>query len=191
MAEAFRPLSQITARWRHLEGGPGLVQTDLRAEGNRIVIDGMTIGERDGLYAAKYRIVCRDDWTTLSLDVETTDGRAVRVTADGNGRWKEAGGKALPQFDGCIDVDLEGTPFTNTLPVRRLGLSPEQGAIELRMFYVPFTTFEPFVDDQRYRCVRPRHYRYEAVDGSFSADITVDEDGLVSAYPPLFERLEP
>ena len=33
-------------------------------------------------------------------------------------------------------------------------------------------------------------FRYEAVDGSFAADITVDADGLVVDYPSLFVRVE-
>jgi hypothetical protein len=61
--------------------------------------------------------------------------------------------------------------------------------VELRMFYVPFDSFRPFVDEQRYRCVRPFHYRYEAVDGSFGDDIAVDADGLVTEYPKLFRRV--
>ena len=34
-----------------------------------------------------------------------------------------------------------------------------------------------------------RLYRYEAADRSFTADLTVDEDGLVIDYPGLFARL--
>jgi hypothetical protein len=34
-----------------------------------------------------------------------------------------------------------------------------------------------------------RLYRYEAVDRSFTADLTVDEDGLVTEYPGLFVRV--
>jgi hypothetical protein len=46
------------------------------------------------------------------------------------------------------------------------------------------------VDRQVYRCLEAEtRYRYEAFDGSFSADITVDDDGLVVDYPPLFHRL--
>jgi uncharacterized protein len=46
------------------------------------------------------------------------------------------------------------------------------------------------VDEQRYTCLK-RHslYRYEAVDRSFSADLPVDPDGLVTDYPGLFERV--
>ncbi len=59
------------------------------------------------------------------------------------------------------------------------------------MAYVPFDTFKPVVDEQRYRCLeQDRLYRYEAVDRSFTADLTVDEDGLVTDYPGLFTRIQ-
>jgi hypothetical protein len=57
------------------------------------------------------------------------------------------------------------------------------------MLYVPFATFEPAVDGQRYRCLKPGLYRYEAVDRTFTANLTVDEDGLVIDYPTLFHRV--
>jgi hypothetical protein len=34
-----------------------------------------------------------------------------------------------------------------------------------------------------------REYRYEGIFRNFSADMTVDEDGLVIDYPTLFTRL--
>ena len=186
----FPPLVPRTARWSAAEG-TGLVHVNLGPATDGIVIDGVTIGDRDTThYGVRFRIVCAADWTTRSLDLETTDGQRLNVASDRKGHWSDGNGTPLPEFDGCIDVDLEGTPFTNTLPIRRLDLSPEMGAVELRMFYVPFDTFLPFVDDQRYRCTAPLHYRYEAVDGSFDADITVDADGLVVDYPPLFVRLD-
>lgn len=186
----FPPLPPITARWSSVDGS-GLTHVTLRPASETIVIDGVTIGNRDAThYGARFRIVCDTAWRTRQLDLETTAGDRVAVRSDGNGNWQSADGKALPEFGGCIDVDLEGTPFTNTLPIRRLGLSPKAGAVELRMFYVPFDTFRPFVDEQRYRCVRAGAYRYEAVDGSFDANITVDEHGLVVDYPPLFSRVD-
>ena len=58
------------------------------------------------------------------------------------------------------------------------------------MLYVPFDTFEPIVDEQRYRCLKDGAlYRYEAVDRTFAADLPVDRDGLVLDYPTLFERI--
>jgi Putative glycolipid-binding len=65
----------------------------------------------------------------------------------------------------------------------------QDGPVELTMLYVPFDTFTPIVDEERYRCLKRRSlYSYEAVDLSFSADLPVDPDGLVTDYPDMFER---
>ena len=57
------------------------------------------------------------------------------------------------------------------------------------MLYVPFDTLEAFPDGQRYTALEDdRLYRYEAIDRSFSADLPVDEDGIVLDYPSLFRR---
>jgi uncharacterized protein len=45
--------------------------------------------------------------------------RSTVLEADGHGQWK-VDGEAAPQLDGCLDVDLEASAFTNALPVHRL-----------------------------------------------------------------------
>ena len=185
----FRPLSPVAARWRS-EDGTGLEHLNLRPSGDTIVADAVIIGNRGGVpYGVRYRAVCDGDWATLSLSIETTDGRRLNLVADGRGHWSDATGKGRPEFDGCIDFDLAGSPFTNMLPIRRRELSPDADAVEFQMRYVPFATFAPTEDGQRYRCVRKGLYRYEAMDRSFAADLTVDEDGLVIDYPTLFHRI--
>ena len=42
---------------------------------------------------------------------------------DGHGRWGEVNGAHRPDLDGAVDVALSVTPFTHTLPIRRLGLA--------------------------------------------------------------------
>jgi hypothetical protein len=189
MTSLFRPPARVVARWR-LEDGTGLEHLNLNPSGDTIVADGVIIGNRGGEpYGVRYRAVCDKGWTTLSLDIETTDGRSLNLVSDGAGHWSNAAGESLPALTGCIDIDLAGSPFTNTLPIRRRDLGPDSGPIEFRMLYVPFQTFEPTVDEQRYRCLKPGLYRYEAVDRTFAADLSVDEDGLVIDYPGLFHRI--
>jgi hypothetical protein len=138
----------------------------------------------------RYTIVCDAGWVIRTLDLETTAGQTLSLIKDDDGRWTDQGGAHLPSFDGCIDIDLAGTPFTNTLPIRRLDLDVNDGPVELKMLYVPSDTFTPIVDEQRYRCLGRRSlFRYEAVDRSFSADLPVDPDGLMTDYPGLFERV--
>jgi hypothetical protein len=186
----FRPLSTRTVRWRPI-GAAGLEHLTLSREGKSIVARSVVVGEDEGRrYGVRYTIVCDASWSVRSLDLETTSGETLRLAKDRAGRWRDGNRRVLPKFDGCVDIDLTGTPFTNTLPIRRLDLSTRDGAVELRVLYVPFTTFRPVVARQRYtRLMRGRRYRFETADGSFSADISVDPDGLVTHYPGLFERV--
>ena len=191
---AFRPLATVTARWRPA-GGDGLehltVQPCQFDFGAGIRAESVLVGARDAEpYGVRYRIDCSADWRVMRFSVETTAGRRLALIGDGNGRWRDESGASLGHLDGCIDIDLAGTPFTNSLPIRRLDPVPQAGGAELRMVYVPFSTFEPFVDLQRYTCLQAgRLYRYEAVDRSFSVELPVDADGLVIDYPGLFRRL--
>lgn len=190
----FRALPPKTVRWRPLEG-EGLEHFTIgptRIDGRSgIRAESVVIGERGGItYGVRYRIDCDTAWHVLRFSIETTSGKRLALSSDGEGHWRGEDGRDLPEFEGCIDIDLAGTPFTNTLPIRRLGLTPQSGTAKLTMLYVPFDTFDPFPDRQNYTCLtQNRLYRYEAGDRSFAADLPVDEDGLVTDYPTLFERL--
>ncbi len=46
----------------------------------------------------------------------------LSLRSDGAGRWSDDRGRPLPELDGCIDVDISVSPFTNTLPVDAAGL---------------------------------------------------------------------
>jgi hypothetical protein len=117
-------------------------------------------------------------------------GTSLHGHAREPGRWTDEQDNPLPEFDGCIDIDISATPFTNTLPIRRLPWHAGQSR-DLEMLYIPFETLKPRRDRQRYTCLEPgRRFRYEGLIDGFTAEITVDEDGLVVDYPGLFQRLE-
>ena len=107
---------------------------------------------------------------------------------DGNGRWGEMNGAHRPELDGCVDLDLPCTPFTNTLPIRRLDLAIDAEA-DLMMAYVDFGELNVLPDSQRYTRLAEDLYRYESLDSDFTRDITVDASGFVVEYPGLFERV--
>ena len=103
------------------------------------------------------------------------------------------GERARPgELDGCIDVDISATPFTNTLPIRRIHWQVGQSEV-FKMVYILVPDLTVNVMRQRYTCVEKTEqgatFRYENVDDDFKADITVDQDGLVVHYPGLFERV--
>lgn len=186
----FQPLTPRTLRWRPL-AGEGLEHLTVQPTETGILVRSVVIGERGGRpYGVTWQLLCDAGWRTRQLRLHETDGRTLALDSDGEGNWTGSDGEPLTHLAGCIDIDLAGTPFTNTLPIRRLDLSPQDGTAELRMVYVPFDSFETRVDAQRYTCLRPcQLYRYEAADRSFTADLPVDEDGFVTDYPTLFARV--
>ena len=141
------------------------------------------------LYKVEYVVETNAQWETVSivLSSQLNDKRSVvRYDGDGKGNWKR-GGKVMPEFNGCIDVDIPLTPFTNTLPIRRLGLAVHEAA-EITVMYLDIlqNDFKPV--RQKYERRSGTQYKYENVPNDFEALITVDLDGLVVDYPELFTR---
>ena len=58
---------------------------------------------------------------------------------DGHGRWGEINGAHRPELDGSFDVAMSCTPFTHTLPIRRVPL-PIGEATELTVLEIDVET---------------------------------------------------
>ena len=124
----------------------------------------------------------------VNTELAKPDGsRRVELTGDGSGNWLVDGQAARP-LDGCLDVDLWPTPFTNSLPIRRLQLRPGQTA-ELLVAFVLAPELEVSAKPQRYTCHGATAFRFEALDDGFIAELAVDEHGLVFLYPGLFRKI--
>ena len=81
------------------------------------------------------------------------------------------------------------TVFTNTLAVRRLGLEPE-GSGELDAVWIGTPAGREVERvPQRYTRLGLRAYLFEVVGGDFSAELEIDEFGLVVTYPGLAQRV--
>ena len=107
---------------------------------------------------------------------------------DGSGRWGEMNGAHRPELDGCIDIDLACTPFTNTLPIRRMGLHVGDSA-EIVVASIDVETLDVQPDRQRYTRVDTQRWRFEQQATGFMQEFDVDEFGLVRDYPSLYRRL--
>ena len=170
--------------------GPGFEHCRVDGRG----ADGFVIGLRDDApFRVRYAVEWDDRWRTRSVNVELVDARkSLVLVADGDGNWRTAEGKSIAALAGCVDVDVSVTPFTNTLPVRRLALAPLQSA-DLSVAYVDAPALRVGIAKQRYTCLVRRDdgtmHRYES--GKFSADIVLDADGLVVEYPRAFTRVWP
>jgi hypothetical protein len=118
------------------------------------------------------------------------EGQSNHITLrrESDGTWSDQAGPR-PDLNGCTDVDISTSPLTNTLPIRRLDLADGKIA-DLRVAYIDVPSLQVTAEHQRYTALwheaRTAGYRYES--GSFRADLTVDEHGLVTNYPDLWTR---
>ena len=137
-----------------------------------------------------YVVRCDPTWVTREVQVTTIrpTGRAhLELRRDESGAWWRDG-ERLAGMDGLFDIDLSLKPSTNTLPIRRLGLA--EGGIgpdRCRLGALPGALIERL--PQRYARTGPRAYRYESRGGAFTADLTVDDHGLVVRYAHIWERI--
>ena len=164
-----------------------------------VVADGLVLLYRDGLaLRCHYRLSADAEWRARRLDLAVqTGGPApeegnLRLDGDGRGRWRIDGAPA-PALDGCLDLDIQVTPFTNSLPIRRLDLAAGEIA-DLRVVYLPLPELAPAAAEQSYTCLRPLGlsgglYRYESRASGFTADLPVDSGGFVVDYPDSFRRI--
>lgn len=157
--------------------------------------DGLIVRALEGqAFRAHYVLRCDGQWRVREVRVTLlgSEQPGIHLLADGEGHWTVAGGESVPALDGCIDVDIAVTPFTNTLPIRRLKLQPGESA-ELKMVYIDVPELHLAAERQQYTCLEARPangpYRFEALPSGFTADLPVDADGLVTDYPGLFRRV--
>lgn len=177
--------------------GNGLEHMRLRDTVDGLVVDSVVLGLKDEQpFRLQYLIRCDQTWKVRSCTLNLLrffgdDEVDISVWTDGQGHWTDVNGNQLPALDGCIDVDISVTPFTNTLPIRRLALQAGQSA-ELLVAYiaVPEMTVQPML--QRYTCLESRDdgglYRYESVESGYVAELPVDAQGLVLDYPDGWKR---
>jgi hypothetical protein len=135
----------------------------------------------------QYRIECDAAWQTRSAVVTGWVGAAavqIEIQVDGEKRWFMNGEEAQ-EVSGCIDLDLNFSPLTNTLPIRRLGLAVGQAA-EVQAAWLRFPSFVLQPLDQRYLRLRDGVYRYESGGGTFRRDVEVSPAGLVTHYPDFW-----
>lgn len=156
------------------------------------VYDSMFVRVDDGeVRRGGYTLIVDTAWRTLELRimVEQAPGSmaALHVLATGEGSWSDADGNSIPELDGCIDVDIQWSPLTNILPIRRRDL-PVGEETEIPVAYVslPGLSVQPMT--QRYTRIDSTRVRYESYERDFHADLTTDADGYVTEYPGLFTR---
>lgn len=144
-------------------------------------------GDASG-YAVRYEVAISPDGLPSCATFDLSDGRRFRLERMATGVWT-LGQQELTEFTGCTDIDISATPFTNTLPLRRLGLKVGQAA-DIEVVWVGLPEFILRRTAQRYTRLSPFVYRYENLNSGYSNEVTLDADGLVRSYPHAFDRVE-
>ena len=205
------PTLPATKFWQRLDvAGAEHVLVDARnglyARGTQLAVDPIP-------YTCRYEVQTDPEWTTTRAEV-TTEGtgwaRSLRLELAA-GRWRatttEQGnldavlsaaghaGAGLPGTEdpdllyGAFDIDLTGSPVTNTLPIRRLNLLGAEAGVAHRISvaWVLLPSLEVVQADQIYTLLGEGMVRF--ANETFSADLVVDDDGFVAHYPGLAKMI--
>ena len=137
----------------------------------------------------EYLVECDAEWQTRIVTVDGFVGDdvvAIEIEVD-EGVWY-LNGEEIAGVEGCVDVDLNFSPVTNFLPMKRLNLDiGEAGDVKAAWLHFPSFELKPL--GQVYKRVNDLVYNYRS-DTGFETDITVDANGLAVEYPTLWTREE-
>ncbi len=127
-------------------------------------------------------------WTVqqflLFRDMEDPD---LWLATDGRGRWGEMHGSERRELDGCVDIDIAGTPFTNSIAIHRLQLDVGESA-DILIMHIDIETLAIERLLQRYTRTGLSTWRYPSLSLGAAVDVEVDEHGLVIDEPGSFVR---
>jgi uncharacterized protein len=173
------------AAWRFVDGVDGF-EVVYPARGR---LRGHTSAvEDDRPYAVGYEIELDERWRTRRARVwaDTLDRTGEIVLAsDGDGSWTLDGVPA-PHLDGLLDVDLEASACTNTLPIHRMPL-PVGEVVRAAAVYVRALDLSVTRLEQTYRRIDAHHFAYTS-ETDFRAVLEYDAAGLIVDYPGVARR---
>ncbi|MHC1754158.1 MAG: putative glycolipid-binding domain-containing protein [Methanosarcina sp.] len=178
-----------TIVWQALSWPSTVVHTHTVNEG--IHGHGLAVGKTDRNipFAMEYDVTLMADWNIKEVSIKSLlDERVIKLVHKGY-QWYDGAGQHLAEFDGVELVDISISPFTNTLPIKRLRFEGEQPQ-KVDIIYFDENKFSLSRLQQIYSKVDKRTYRYQdIVLPDFVSDIVVDDDGLVVDFPKMFRRV--
>lgn len=175
--------------WRRLDL-PGHDACRLWSEGSLWRIEGMAVWlAGTGPAQMAYEVSAGEDWITRSARIMGRAGKravSLSIHRDGMGNWR-MNGESVPDVTGLPDIDLGFTPATNTLPIRRMRSTRQQAADSAAAWLdADYWQLKPL--PQRYERRGDSLWHYRSHSHGFAADLTIDGDGLVTDYPPLWVK---
>lgn len=183
-ADALRavPADGHIARWETWDGAH-VEDLTLRWD-NEAWTATSDLGRHCAQYVMRISAMWRLRQFLLFRDLEQPD---LWLATDGHARWGEVNGAHRPELDGCVDVEVKGSAFPPTLPIRRLPLHVGDGA-ELPIITVDVETLAVDVAVRRYERLSARRWRRVTADEGDSFEFEVDDFGVARDHPQRFRR---
>ncbi|HET8579342.1 MAG TPA: putative glycolipid-binding domain-containing protein [Methylomirabilota bacterium] len=184
---AAKGVGDHTILWRRLDR-LGYESARLSRDGSTWCLAGSAVFAHDRQPCRlDYRVLSDAHWRTVAAHVAGWVGReavAIELAADSERRWR-VNGRECAAVTGCIDLDLNFSPSTNLLPIRRLGLAVgEEAEVKAAWLRFPGFALEPL--SQVYRRISAQTYRYESAGGAFTTELPVNAAGFVIEYPSFW-----
>jgi uncharacterized protein len=183
-----------SASWRHRGVREGFETVFFCNDGSGYRCEGVTAAVEDGqAWAVRYAILLDSNWRATAASVwcwTDAGAREIRIEAVAVGRW-QIDDKEIPEVAGCLDIDLESSACTNTMPVHRLNLDVGDAA-RAPALYVRANGLAVERLDQLYRRVADDgdrlRFDYRAAAFEFEARLVYDRSGLILDYPGVAAR---
>lgn len=190
----LRPMPREAA-WRHLSARDGFEVLFTASDATGHTLRGHTTAVEDGrAWSVGYVVETDEHWRTRRLDVRlrgAAGDRAVTIEPSADGRWF-VDGAYEPMLDGCIDVDLESSAVTNTLPVHRIGFV-RGVAVDVPAVFVRADDLQVERVEQTYELSTTDEsgdieFAYTSATFDFACTLRFDASGLVVDYPGIATR---
>ena len=204
-------MTDVAARNREIawakENPFGVEFAEIRLGADRLSASGVCIGSDPLPYRLDYELDTGPRFVTSHLRVACHGQgwrRRLDLRRNVQGEWSvESGtqgvvalapaGGDFSTFEDALDCDLGLSPLTNMMPILRHGLLHGGGPVEFAMAWVDVPSLSVQRNAQRYSHIAPapgRHVvRYESLNSGFTADIILDDDGVVIDYPAIAKRI--
>ena len=183
------------AACRHLGARDGfeVLFTRRVAGGYRLAGTSVAV-EAGAAWTVDYEITVDREWGTRAARIagRSASGRhELLIEGDGSGGWR-VDGVVRDELNGCIDVDLEASAFTNALPVRRLRLAIGEES-DAPAVYVRAEDLLVERLEQHYTRIEDSgqntRYDYSAPRFDYADVLVYDSSGLIVDYPGLAARM--
>lgn len=161
-----------------------------QVEGTIIAGSYITGVSDDVPFSIHYLVETDDQWITRQVLVNDllNPNSNIQLNTDGKGKWYH-GTEPLELAEGCFDVDIGLTPFTNTLPIRRL-IWKEGIRQTIQVVHIALPDLRIVRAEQHYTQLPGGLFLFESSD-HFRAELSLDENKLVSDYPGIARQIFP